>query len=87
VLGFIATSLVFSFLLSPEAVKSLEKPLKGLREIWFAAAFVCIGLETRLGDLFKLGGGRPALAFLGGQFVNILWTLLLAWLLFGKHLS
>jgi uncharacterized membrane protein YadS len=84
VIGFIATSLVFSFLLTPEAVKAVEKPLKSLREIWFAAAFVCIGLETRLGDLFKLGGGRPALAFLGGQFVNILWTLLLAWLLFGN---
>ena len=84
VIGFIATSLVFSFLLTPEAVKAVEKPLKSLREIWFAAAFVCIGLETRLGDLFKLGGGRPALAFLGGQFVTILWTLLLAWLLFGN---
>ena len=83
VLGFIATSLVFSFLLTPEAAKACDKPLKGLREIWFAAAFVSIGLETRLGSLFKLGGGRPALAFLGGQFVNILWTLLLAWLLFG----
>lgn len=87
VLGFIATSLVFSFILTPDAVKSVEKPLKSLREIWFAAAFVCIGLETRLGDLFKLGGGRPALAFIGGQLVNILWTLLLAWLLFGKHLA
>jgi uncharacterized membrane protein YadS len=84
VIGFIATSLVFSFLLTPETVKAVEKPLKSLRELWFAAAFVCIGLETRLGDLFKLGGGRPALAFLGGQFVNILWTLLLAWLLFGN---
>ncbi len=83
VLGFIGASLVFSFLLSPELVKACDKPLKGLREIWFAAAFVCIGLETRLGDLAKLGGGRPALAFLGGQAVNILWTLLLAWLLFG----
>lgn len=48
-----------------------------------SAAFVCIGLETRLGNLAKLGGGRPALAFLGGQAVNVLWTLLLAWLLFG----
>ena len=86
VIGFIATSLVFSFLLTPETVKAVEKPLKSLREIWFAAAFVCIGLETRLSDLFKLGGGRPALAFLGGQFVNILWTLLLAWLLFGNIL-
>lgn len=83
VLGFIGASLVFSFLLAPEVVKVCEKPLKGLREIWFAAAFVCIGLETRLGDLTRLGGGRPALAFLGGQGVNILWTLLLAWVLFG----
>lgn len=82
VLGFVAASLVFSFLLAPEVVKACEKPLKGLRELWFAAAFVCIGLETRLGDLAKLGGGRPALAFVGGQTVNILWTLALAWLLF-----
>lgn len=83
VLGFVGASLVFSFLLPPDVVKACEKPLKGLREIWFAAAFVCIGLETRFSDLAKLGGGRPALAFLGGQGVNILWTLLLAWLLFG----
>lgn len=82
VIGFIAASLVFSFLLSPEVVKACSKSLKGLREIWFAAAFVCIGLETRLGDLAKLGGGRPALAFLGGQAVNVAWTLLLAWMLF-----
>jgi hypothetical protein len=40
-------------------------------------------LETRLGELTKLGGGRPALAFLGGQAVNVVWTLLLAWFLFG----
>jgi uncharacterized membrane protein YadS len=83
VLGFVGASLVFSFLLAPEMVKAADKPLKAVREIWFAAAFVCIGLETRFSDLAKLGGGRPALAFLGGQFGNILWTLLLAWLLFG----
>jgi len=87
VIGFIVASLVFSYGFAPEVAKSFDKPLKGLREIWFAAAFVCIGLETRLGDLAKLGGGRPALAFLGGQAVNILWTLLLAWLLFGVFAS
>jgi len=86
VLGFIAASLAFSFLLQPQTAKLLDKSLKGLREIWFAAAFVSIGLETRFGELFKLGGGRPALAFLGGQAVNILWTLLLAMLLFGDWL-
>lgn len=83
VLGFVAASLVFSFLLDAATVAQTKNALKGLREIWFAAAFVSIGLETRLRDLAKLGGGKPALAFLGGQFVNILWTLLLAWLLFG----
>ena len=84
VLGFILTSLVFSFLLDGAVVAQTKQTLKGLREIWFAAAFVSIGLETRLGDLAKLGGGKPALAFLGGQIVNILWTLLLAMMLFGQ---
>jgi len=83
VLGFLAASLFFSFALSHDAAKALDKPLKGLRETWFAAAFVCIGLETRFDQLLVLGGGRPALAFLGGQAVNVAWTLLLAWLLFG----
>ena len=83
VLGFVAASLVFSFLLDPARAKELDKPLKGLREVWFAAAFVCIGLETRFDDIFRLGRGRPAVAFLGGQAANVLWTLLLASLLFG----
>ena len=83
VLGFLGASLFFSFCLTPDAAKAANTSLKGLRELWFTAAFVCIGLETRLGDLFKLGGGRPALAFLGGQAFNVVWTLLLAWLLFG----
>lgn len=55
VIGFTAASLLFSFLLPPEIVKDSAKSLKGIRELWFAAAFVCIGLETRLSDLSKLG--------------------------------
>lgn len=46
-------------------------------------AFTCIGLETRFADLFKMGGGKPAGAFLIGQGFNVIWTLLLAYLLFG----
>lgn len=83
VLGFLAASLVFSFVLAPGAVKAADKPLKGLREIWFAAAFVSIGLETKLDDLLTLGGGRPAWAFVAGQALNIAWTLALAIALFG----
>ncbi len=84
VLGFIAASLVFSFVLTPDHVKATKDTLKNLREVWFAAAFVSIGLETRLRDIATLGGGRPAFAFLGGQAINILWTLVLAKMLFGS---
>ncbi len=83
VIGFVLASIVFSYFVNPAVAEAATKPLKGLREAWFAAAFVCIGLETRLGELFSLGGGRPALAFLGGQIFNIAWTLVLAIWLFG----
>lgn len=83
VLGFMVASLVFSFILSPEAVGAAKGPLGGLRTIWFALAFTSIGLETRFGELATLGGGRPAAAFLIAQGINILWTLLLAYLIFG----
>jgi len=84
VIGFVLASIVFSYFVDTAVAEAAAKPLKGLREAWFAAAFVCIGLETRLGELFTLGGGRPALAFLGGQVFNIAWTLALALWLFGR---
>lgn len=83
VLGFIAASLVFSFLVNPATVSATKGILGGLRTWWFALAFTCIGLETHFGDLAKMEGGRPAGAFLLGQGFNIIWTLILAWLLFG----
>lgn len=85
VLGFLLASIIFSYYVPADALKAAKDPIKNFRDVWFAAAFVCIGLETKLGELFRLGGGRPALAFIGGQVVNILWTLLLAWLLFGTR--
>jgi uncharacterized membrane protein YadS len=83
VLGFIVASLVFSFALEPALVKETKSMLTGLRNFWFALAFVSIGLETKFTDLVSLEGGRPAFAFIGAQAFNIFWTLLLAWLLFG----
>lgn len=83
VLGFIAASLIFSFLIPAPLTKNVAGTLKGLRTVWFALAFVSIGLEARFADLVKTEGGRPALAFIAAQVFNILWTLLWAWLLFG----
>ena len=83
VLGFIIASVFFSFFLDAQTVATTKGPLGSLRTWWFALAFTSIGLETRFKDLAELGGGRPAAAFLIGQGVNILWTLLLAYLLFG----
>ena len=83
VLGFMVASLFFSFVLDTNTVNAVKGQLGALRTWWFAMAFTCIGLETRFSDLFKMGGGRPAVAFLGAQIFNILWTLLLAYLIFG----
>ena len=83
VLGFLTTSLVFSFMLTDGLVDATGSVLKGLRTWLFALAFVCIGLETRLRDLLSMEGGRPAAAFVIAQAANVLWTLLLAWILFG----
>lgn len=83
VLGFIAVSFLYSFVLSPPTVAATRATLTAIRTSWFAMAFVCIGLETSLGDLVSTGEGRPALAFLGGQAFNIVVTLIVAYLLFG----
>ena len=83
VLGFAAASLVFSFVLTPELVKQTSAAIGSLRTIWFALAFVAIGLEARLTDLLTLDEGRPLVGFVLAQAFNVVWTLLLAWLIFG----
>jgi len=82
VLGFLVASFVFSFLVDPGLVKETKGILSGLRTVWFALAFTSIGLETRFTELVRMGGGRPAIAFVGAQAFNIVWTLILAYLLF-----
>lgn len=83
VLGFIAASLIFSFLIPTDTTKQVSGILNGLRTLWFALAFVAIGLEARFSDLMKMQNGRPALVFIVAQVFNIIWTLLCAYLLFG----
>jgi uncharacterized integral membrane protein (TIGR00698 family) len=83
VLGFLAASLVFSFFLSDALVTETAGTIRSLRTWWFALAFVSIGLETRVADIVAMENGRPAIAFLLAQALNVLWTLGIAWLLFG----
>ena len=83
VVGFIVASIVFSFFMSDATAKAVTGITAGLRGWWFTMAFLCIGLETKFKDLVAMGGGKPAAAFLIAQAFNIVWTLLLAYLIFG----
>jgi uncharacterized integral membrane protein (TIGR00698 family) len=82
VLGFIVASLVYSFLISTETVAGTKDYLKAVQTTLFALAFVSTGLETNLSVLVKTGNGRPALVFLIAQLFNVIFTLVIAYLLF-----
>jgi len=83
VVGFVVASIFFSFFVTDSVAKGVTGISAPIRAWWFNLAFICIGLDTRFKDLVSMGGGRPAAAFLIAQAFNILWTLLLAWLIFG----
>jgi len=83
VLGFIVASIIFSFFMSEAQATGVTGITKGLRGWWFTIAFLCIGLETKFSELIAMGGGKPALVFLTAQAVNIFWTLILSYLIFG----
>jgi uncharacterized integral membrane protein (TIGR00698 family) len=82
VLGFLAASILFSFIISPETTSLVKGNIKNLQTVWFSLAFVSIGLETRFSDLFKQENRKPMGAFLIAQLFNIVVTLLIASLLF-----
>lgn len=82
VLGFLAASLLFSFVISPEANSAVKGSLKNLQGLWFALAFTSIGLETNFADLFNKQIKKPFYAFLIAQGFNIVVTLIIALLLF-----
>jgi uncharacterized integral membrane protein (TIGR00698 family) len=82
VLGFMAASLLFSFVLSSSLVDATQGGLKSIQTLWFVLAFTSIGLETRFADLFHTANKRPLYAFLIAQFFNIIVTLIVAYLLF-----
>ena len=74
---------MFSWLIGDGTVADTRGPLTAVRTTLFAMAFVSIGLETSLGSLVRTDGGRPAVAFLGGQAFNVIVTLVAAYVFFG----
>lgn len=82
VLGFVAASLLFSFVVPQEAVSAAKPVLKSVQGLWFALAFVSIGLETNFKELFAHSNKKPLVAFLVAQGFNIVVTLIMALLLF-----
>jgi uncharacterized membrane protein YadS len=86
ILGFIAASVLFSFIIEPslgtDATKSILKMTKGFRGWFFCMAFISIGLESNFKEMAALvQGGKPLWLYIVGQSFNLVLTLLVAWLL------
>ncbi|QDT96235.1 YeiH family protein [Gimesia aquarii] len=89
VLGFVLASSVFSLMyvymqggdiIVPTMVKESSKVFRGW---FFCLAFISIGLETNFRELTKfLKGGKPLILYVCGQSLNLILTLLMAWLMF-----
>lgn len=93
VIGFLAASILISLISTDlgsymghsvvdKGVNSVTKPL---RSWFFALAFISIGLTTNfreLGKYFK--GGKPIILYVCGQSLNLVLTLLMAWIMFYK---
>ena len=89
IIGFVLASLVFSVIVErvvggPELVASMIKGTTDVFRGWFfCLAFVSIGLETNFRELAEqMRGGKPVLLYLAGQSLNLMLTLLMAWLMF-----
>lgn len=83
VVGFILASLVFSFCMDEPTAKAAGAVTKGFQNTLFSIAFVCIGLETRFSEIFGKENRKPLYVFLIAQGFNIVFTLLIAWIMFG----
>ena len=76
-------SLIFSTCFDMGQAKALGSLAKGLREVMFSVAFVCIGLETDFKILLGRENRRSVSTFLIAQSFNIVVTFVMALLLFG----
>ncbi len=98
IVGFVAASLVFSFILIPafgggqEGLTAVDRNVIGAitktcRGWLFCLAFVAIGLESNFRQLTaQMAGGKPIILYVVGQSFNLILTLLIAYIAFGGWL-
>jgi uncharacterized integral membrane protein (TIGR00698 family) len=83
VAGFMAVSLLFSVFFAGEEYHPVAGSLNKFRNLWFTLGFVSIGLETNFKALFNRENRKALFVFLGAQLFNVIFTLLIAYLVFG----
>ena len=89
VLGFVAVSAIFSLISATgkdgQAIVDATSAIsKELRTWFFCLAFICIGLEVDFAEVHRnLRGGKPLVLYVCGQTLNLLLTLVMAWLMYG----
>jgi uncharacterized integral membrane protein (TIGR00698 family) len=86
VLGFIIASVISSFLLIPtlgSQANTIINQTKVVRSWFFAMAFVCVGLNTNFKDFVKIGRGKPLFVFAAATFLDIVLSLISAYIFFG----
>lgn len=86
ILGFLAASLLFSFIVLPgvgvETTTRIIGSLGSFKGWAFCLAFLCIGLETNFKEMAEqMEGGKPMTLYLLGQTFSLVLSLALCWLL------
>jgi uncharacterized membrane protein YadS len=86
VLGFIVVSLLFTFgVLPPAAAKApfnATNAILAMKDWFFCAAFVCMGLELSVSELRKMGWS-PVIVYLIVTVFNTILALIVAYIIFG----
>jgi uncharacterized integral membrane protein (TIGR00698 family) len=88
ILGFTFLSIISSFVVLPAIGESMLNDLigitGGIRTFLFSVAFLSIGLETDFKSLKnQISGGKAVNLYVVGQTLNLIVTLVFAWILFG----
>jgi len=89
ILGFVFLSILSSFIVLPimgeMMLTGIIRVTGSIRTFLFAIAFLSIGLETDFKTLeTQISGGKPVQLYIVGQSLNLIITLIFAWILFGS---